>query len=368
MQLLRLQVANFRNLSSVSLAPLAGTNLIVGPNGSGKTSLLEAIYLLCNGRSFRHHLVRPLLRDGEDACVVFGEFAEGEARHALGIQKGRNSDTLAKFNGERVGSMADLVRIAPTQVLHGESFELLHGAPSGRRSFIDWLMFHVEHDFFDLWREAQRALRQRNALLRSDRIDCLQLDLWSRSYASLAQRVDLSRRMVLERLIPQIKDIAEALLPELAQGLGFVYQRGWHRDRSLEDLLVENWRQDADQGYTRSGPHRADLRLLIDQRPAAELLSRGQAKLLVAAMRLAQVRLLSREGMACLVLVDDLPAELDRQSRERFGEALRGLGQQLFVTAVEMADLPESLIQAAGPSETFHVEHGAIRTSPSLPS
>jgi DNA replication and repair protein RecF len=364
MRLLRLQVANLRNLVTADLGMLGSVNAIVGPNGSGKTSLLEAIYLLCNGRSFRHHLVRPLLREGAANSVVFGEFVKGESRFGLGVQKGREA-TLAKLNGERLSSMAELVRIAPTQVLHSDSFDLLFGPPGLRRSYMDWLLFHVEHGFLELWREAQRALRQRNALVRGGRIDPLQLGLWSRSYASLALQVDQARRTVLQRLVPEIEKLAAVLLPELAAGLDFGYQRGWHRDKSLDELLIDDWRQDVEQGYTRSGPHRADLRVRIDQRPAAELLSRGQAKLLIMSMKLAQVRLLMEEGVSCMVLVDDLPAELDKQSRSRLGEVLISLNQQVFVTAVDSADLPETLF-AAGSARVFHVEHGLVRPCPPL--
>jgi DNA replication and repair protein RecF len=290
--------------------------------------------------------------------VVFAELLDkaGVGR-SLGIQKTLDGQTLVKSDGERLASLAELVRLLPVQVLHSESFELLTGAPGLRRQYLDWVLFHVEQSFFPLWRQAQRALKQRNSLIRHDKIDRFQVELWSREYARYGQQVDEMRRSCVERLQPLVSQVIASLSPELAPRVGITYSRGWAREQALEELLVTQWQRDAELGYTRSGPHRADLRLTVDHRPAADLLSRGQSKLLVSALKLAQIQLLVEHGLSCIVLIDDLPAELDRRHRKRLCAQLEALGQQTLITAIDKSDLLDCW-QGADQIEMFHVEHG----------
>lgn len=358
----RLQVQNIRNLGQVSLSSLGPINIFFGANGSGKTSLLEAIHLLLVGRSFRHSQFKPLLSEGRQECVVFGELVSPEhgRQISLGQQRGQDSKPLIRMNGDKVNSLAELVRIAPLQVLNTDSFELLVGGPSQRREYLDWGLFHVEPSFYGTWQQAQRALKQRNGLIRHGKIDRSQLQLWSREYARYGEQLDQMRRDYAEQLAPTFQRVLHELNPEIGERLELHYTRGWSRDHGLEQLLIEGIDKDLQQGFTRVGPHRADLKVQVGGVAAADILSRGQLKLIVAGLRLAQAVLLRElTGERCIFLVDDLPAELDRSHRQKLCRLLEQQGLQVMITCIEHQDLtdcwnhPEQL-------KMFHVEHGII--------
>lgn len=358
----RLQVQNIRNLSRVSLADLSPINVFSGENGSGKTSLLEAIHLLLVGRSFRQTQLKPLLSEGQQECVVFGELESpgGDRRFSLGQQRGHETKPLIRLNGERLSSLAELVRLAPLQVLNADSFDLLVGGPSQRREYLDWGLFHVEPNFYSTWQQAQRALKQRNTLLRHGKIDRSQLLLWSREYARYGEQLDQMRYGYMERLKPVFQRVLGELTPDIGQKLELFYTKGWSKDFPLEQLLVEGIDKDLQQGFTRAGPHRADVKVHMGTALASETLSRGQLKLVVASLRLAQAELLQLQtNEQCIFLIDDLPAELDRRHRQKLCHKLEQQGLQVMITCIEDQDLidcwsrPDRL-------QVFHVEHGTI--------
>lgn len=361
MQIRRLQVTNVRNLSRVSLA-LQPINIFYGVNGSGKTSLLEAVHLLLMGRSFRHTQLRPLLSDGEEHTTVFAELlAADSSRLTLGLSRQRGGSKPAiKLNGEMLNSLSELVRVAPLQVLSADSFEMLMGGPGNRRSFVDWALFHVEPGFYPAWRLAQRALKQRNSLIRRGKIDRELLRLWTHEYARYGEQVDEMRQAIIEQLLPLVRALVRSLLPQLEERLDIEYARGWPRELALADVLEEGLEADLQQGHTRAGPHRADLRVQAGAYPAADVLSRGQLKLLVAALYLAQAELLySRTGERSIFLVDDLAAELDEMNRRQLCRELERLDVQVLATSIKKEELvhcwarPEQV-------QVFHVEHGVI--------
>lgn len=361
MQIKRLQVTNVRNLSRISL-PLQTVNVFYGANGSGKTSLLEAVHLLLMGRSFRQTQLRPLLTDGEDQSVVYAELESSESSMlTLGISRQRDgSKPIVKLNGVALAQLSELVQVAPVQVLSADSFEMLVGGPANRRHFLDWGLFHVEPEFYSIWRLAQRALKQRNSLIRHGNIKHGQLSLWTREYARYGELVDQMRQEYLEQLLPLSRAIAASLLPLLGETLETTYARGWSKEQALIDALEHGCESDLQQGYTRLGPHRADLRVSAGRYLAAEVLSRGQIKLLVAALHLAQAELLQlRAGKRSILLIDDLAAELDDANRRRLCAELERLKIQVFVTSIKMNELVDcwSLPKQV---QVFHVEHGVI--------
>jgi DNA replication and repair protein RecF len=357
----RLQVNNVRNLGRVSLDSFTSINIFFGTNGSGKTSLLEAVHFLLMGRSFRHSQFKPLLKDGEEESVVFGDIVDEHARRmSLGVSRRREGKPTIRLDAVKLQTLAELIQVAPVQVLNSDTFEMLVGGPSHRREFLDWGLFHVEPRFFPLWRLAQRALKQRNSLIRHGKIDRSQLELWSREYARYGEELDVLRAEYFSKLLARSRITLSALSPTVAATLDVAYYRGWAKDQSLETLLIEGLERDVQQGFTRSGPHRADLRVTVGANAAADVLSRGQLKIVVAGFYLAQAQLV-RELAAkrSIFLVDDLAAELDRQHRQQFCAQLEQMGQQVFITCIDQDDLVECW-QGSNSPTLFHVEHGCI--------
>jgi DNA replication and repair protein RecF len=363
----RLQVTQVRNLSRVSLSQLNTINIFCGANGSGKTSLLESIHLLIMGKSFRHALVRPVLQEGAMGCTVFAELLNGgSSRTTLGATRYRDgSRPVLKINGNAIASIAELVELVPLQVLSADSFEMVTGGPSYRREFLDRGLFHVEPKFYSTWRLAQRALKQRNSLIRHGKIQPDQLLLWSREYARYGELIDGMRRDYIEELLPRCRAMINSLSPAALVDIEVTYTRGWPKDQSLESVLIEGAERDMQQGFTRQGPHRADLRIAVPAGSAAETLSRGQLKVLVAAFHLAQAELLqARTAKRSIFLIDDLAAELDRAHRQRLCAEIERLGLQTFATSVERGDLL-GCWSDADRLQMFHVERGQITSEPS---
>lgn len=351
----RLDVSRLRNLKAIRIQPSSRVNVLYGSNGSGKTSLLEAIYLLGVGRSFRSQKLDPIIATSEDDCVVFGELADGVA---IGVSKSRRQGHVLKILGEKQRSWAEAARHLPVQILNSESFSLLEGSPKVRRRFMDWGVFHVEHEFVNNWRRASKCIAQRNLLLKQRVIDSDQLSAWDSELSLLSKAIDTSRSDYFALLRPQITETLSRLI-ELPD-LDIKYFRGWEQGADLATILKGDIGRDIRYGATQHGPHRADIVVKIGRLPAHEVLSRGQQKLLVSAMKIAQGHLLTRHsGIGGIYLVDDLPAELDLHNRKLVCELLEVLGCQIFLTCVDVDDLKNCWSPQLMPRK-FHVEHGKI--------
>lgn len=352
----RLDVLRLRNLSEVHISPADSINILSGDNGSGKTSLLEAIHLLGSGRSFRSQKLEPLIQDTQDECIVFGELQNGIS---IGLSKSRKQGAhVLKVLGERQRSWVEAARHLPVQVLNSESFSLLEGSPKVRRRFLDWGVFHVEHEFVSNWRGAAKCLAHRNLLLKERNLDRKQLLAWDVELCRLADLLDESRSSYFAAFLPLFEETLRRLIS--IPTLSVSYSRGWDEERSLEDVLSGNLIRDIKYGATQNGPHRADIVVRVGRLGADEVLSRGQQKLLVSAMKIAQGHLLSRiNGVAGVYLVDDLPSELDAANRKRVCGLLAELGCQVFLTCVDQSEL-ENCWPAALLPRKFHVEHGKI--------
>lgn len=357
----RLRVNNVRNLGCVSLDSFKPVNIFFGTNGSGKTSLLEALHFLLMGRSFRQSQFKPLLKEGEEEAIVFAELLSEDARKmSLGISRRREGKPTIRLDAAKLQTLAELIQIAPVQVLNNDTFEMLTGGPAHRREYLDWGLFHVEPRFFPIWRLAQRALKQRNSLIRHGKIDRPQLELWSREYARYGEQLDDLRADYFTKLLPRCLEMLSLLSPLVAQSLSTTYYRGWAKDQSLEALLVEGIDRDIQQGFTRSGPHRADLRVTVGTSAAADVLSRGQLKIAVAGFYLAQAQILNElVNKKSIFLVDDLTAELDSYHRHQFCTQLERLNLQVFATCIERDDLIDCWPGVNQPA-LFHVEQGSV--------
>ena len=361
MTLKRLFIQNLRNLEGVDIIPSQQVNLIYGENGSGKTSVLEAINLLALGRSFRSHKHKPLINHQHQSFTVFGRvYTDDESDVPIGISRSLNGDASFKANGVLVPSAADLAGYLPVQVINSDTFLLLEGSPKVRRQFIDWLVFHVEPNFFPAWKAIQRCLKHRNSLLRRDRIDQFELATWDKELVGLTEQIHHFRSQCLA----QFQDTFAELVKEFIriEGIALNYYRGWDKEKSYADVLAASFERDRRQGFTHTGSHRADLKITVNGLDAAEVLSRGQQKLLVCALKIAQGYVFTRiTGRKSVYLVDDLPAELDEKHRSLLVHWLNTMKTQVFITGVERETLLSSWRDKTEITpKMFHVEQGRV--------
>ncbi|WP_419534083.1 DNA replication/repair protein RecF [Endozoicomonas sp.] len=356
----QLSITDIRNLSSVSIKPSLSVNVLYGLNGSGKTSVLEAIHILGVARSFRTSRIKPVINRDVEVCTVFGRLGVASGSIPVGVSRNLRDETLQiRVSGENLKSTSELARLLPLQVINPDTFRLLEGSPKLRRNFIDWGVFHVKHhDFFPLWKRMQKALKQRNSLLRHGRINGSELTSWNIEFEKAANAIDVLRSDYIQRLTPVFNEVLSELTD--IENLTLQYYRGWDKERSLNEVLASGLARDAQSGYTHSGPQRADLRIRVGKVSAVDILSRGQMKLVVCALKLAQGFLYKElSGKQCVFLVDDLPSELDIPHRLALCQLFQKMNCQTFITCVEKEALencwlPETEVKM------FHVKHGQI--------
>jgi DNA replication and repair protein RecF len=347
----RLRITDFRCLTQVELALDATRNYIYGPNGAGKTSILESIFLLGRGRSFRTRAIRRLVRRGSSGLAVFGEVDERQRVRRLGVALNRGR-LEKRIDGEPAAGTAALAEILPVHTIDPGSHDLIQGGPSERRRFLDWGVFHVEHGYLDLWRRYRRLLGQRNAALKHTSPGS-ELATWTSALADAGEAVDRSRAAYVTELAPDLAERGKALLD---RPLALGYERGWAAGSSLGDALAATAARDRAFGNTEVGPHRADLAILLDGRRAHEDASRGQQKLAAASLIVAQASVFQRVRGASTLLVDDPAAELDAAGLERLMAVLETVGAQLILTG-----LTASQLAPREDSAVFHVERGEVR-------
>jgi DNA replication and repair protein RecF len=356
----RFHLHNFRNYRDQVFIPGASVSLITGENGSGKTSLLEGIYLLGSGRSFRTSKLSSLVMSEQKDFTLFAEVKADEKQTRVGIQRDRQSLIEARMDGTRVSSLSDIARVFPVQVLHPGTVELVDGGSTGRRRYLDWIMFHVEHDFIEQWRRLRLAVEQRNRLLKISSLKLRELAVWDRQVAESSARIDGLRRLHMPTLVRLFGEEL-ATFGDAVPWVGLSLFSGWPDGMDIEKALSSSLEQDARRGFTSKGAHRADLLLTTKEGQVREVLSRGQQKIVAYALVMAQVRLVRElAGRDCLMLVDDLTSELDKDNASLVMEAVIRVSRQAIVTSLD----PElGTIQRSTDYSVFHVEHGVLKES-----
>lgn len=351
MSLVKIEALDFRNLEAARLTPSPRLNFLIGANASGKTSLLEAIYLLGRARSFRTAQLNQLIRFGQPALTVTGQVANASGTVPIGFRIARSQREI-HLAGRTLTSSAELLRVFPVLAIQPSSIALLEGAPKLRRQFLDFGAFHLDPAFLDVWRRYSKALGQRNSLLREKRLR--ELPPWNHELARYGTIVSESRFRYVERLEPYFQDMAQRFFP----GLSFQLHThaGWDTSTSLESVLAHDAASDLRYGYTHAGPHKGDFALVLAGRPVKAYLSRGQMKLLVYALLLAQARCLEEQaGASGCVLIDDVASELDEANKQTLLAVLREGRTQYFITATAEAMIAAALDNDAA---VFRVERG----------
>lgn len=352
MGLKSLEINQFRNLLSVQLEPDAGLNIITGDNAAGKTSLLEAIFYLSYGRSFRSSQIKHLISNDTDLFRLIATLDDGISR--LGIERKTNEQKI-RVNQSTVTRLSELSTLIPVIALHPDSHQLISAGPEHRRQFLDWGVFHVEHHFLGAWKKYRKALNQRNASLRSHQSYKL-CSLWNTELIEHASVIENSRLSYLDQITSHMELLSHTLFPQ--HEIDISYKRGWPVDISYEDYLIQNLHRDRDKGFTQSGPHRADLKISVDGQSAQSSISRGQQKKLVCLLKIAQlIHFSNQSARRCILLFDDLPAELDKSNQDKILSILSDLDIQLFISAITADQITHKFWPK---HKVFHVEHGEV--------
>lgn len=337
-------------MASVSLEPHPGLNFIGGENGAGKTSILESLFVLSRGRSFRTSTTGDLVGPTAAHFRVVAESVSDEGRRdRLGLERS-GKRWRARKNSIDLSKISELTRSLPLVLMEPNSHQLVSGAPEFRRKFLDWGVFHVERGFIDTWARYSRALKQRNAALRQGKREVL--DSLDVMLAPLGTRLDELREKHSKAIREETGRLLERLSPKLG-GIEMEYRNGWG-DEPFIEVLSANRDRDLERGATQTGPHRMDLVIKKDNATARSILSRGEQKLLSAALLLAQASLLSELGEKPIVLLDDLASEFDQIHFDTVLKAAMVCGGQVWITGTDTPHLPNDKVM-------FHVKHGNVQ-------
>jgi len=352
--LLEVQIKDVRNISNIKLHPSPKLNIIVGPNGSGKTSLLEALYLLSRARSFRTQNIKKVISNKKDNLVVYAKIKEQRVENKVAIKKSP-TETQIRVNGKTEKKSSELSRYLHTHLIRPESQTLLERGSTARRSFIDWGVFHVKHGFLETAKKYNQLLKQRNKLLKSKKLETL--GAWDKKLVEYGIIITNERKSYVSMLESELKLIVNDLMGKVE--IQVVFLSGWSNEVSFEESLSKSLKRDVLYGYTTTGPHKSDVQVLVNNMPAQDFLSRGQMKLLVISLYLAQIKVMSElEGKSSCVLLDDLAAELDVENLKKVMMFLDQLDVQIFITTTKREQF-KSYIEG-NETNVFHVKHGAI--------
>ncbi len=326
MSLQNIYINNLRNISDKRFALHPHINVINGLNGSGKTAFLEALSILSLARSFRTRELLSLVTHTQQTLNVHAETVSG---YTISVQKSLKKATAAYINKTACATISELSRLLPMQIFYQDIFEIIDASPAVRRSVLDWGLFYVVNDYHDILKQYSRALQQRNILLKQQ-AQTNQFLPWNKILSTLAIQIDNFRH----GYIVQLNQIFQEILAQLTTiTCSLEYYKGWDRyntQQSLEMLLSDSLSIDLKYTYTRIGAHQAELLFVSDNYKVKNYLSRGQQKMILFALKLAQSCLIKQN---CIFLMDDLFTELDEVHQIKLMHYINNMSGQFFLTS-----------------------------------
>jgi len=349
-----LNVKNCRLLGDINIVLSKDLNIILGENASGKTSLLESLSLLSSGKSFRTSHINNVISHNELAVLVSARLNFENKNSQIGIEKS-SSKTRIRINKQDVYSQAELSRHLPITIMHPESIELITGSPSYRRSFIDWITFYLYPEFHEQWKSYRHILKQRNLCLKDSKHKYA-LPKWTDELIQLQPNITNFRVKAIAKLKKELTKVSKELLGEGKVEL--IFSNGFPVDiklntESLKEFYSQKEEYDFRLKRTSSGVHRADIKIMLDGKPAIQSASRGQLKLLAITLLLAQSTTINNDQEEKgIIVIDDLAAELDSDNKNKLIKYLSQLNQQLIITTTKKLCIDNI------PNKLFHVKHG----------
>lgn len=332
MYISNIQIQNFRNILSSGYKFSSGFNFIIGKNGSGKTSILESIYFLSHSRSFRSSQLSRIINHDANEFIIFIN-ATNTDNITISLSRKNNGSNISKLNSEVQKNHTDITRNLPIQLINPESFNMINSGAQQRCKILDWGAFYLDKSFLKIWQQTKYLVKQRNSALKQN-YPKTYIDSIDKKLHEFGNLLDIKRVIYFDKLKPKIYEILKQFNPDLE--LNIEYFRGWNLNKDLDKVLDESYSSDSRYNVTSHGPHKADIIMTVNNKPIQDIFSRGQQKLLICAIKLAQGELhnLDNENR-CIYLIDDITSELDSTHTQTLFTYLKKLKSQIFITTTE---------------------------------
>jgi DNA replication and repair protein RecF len=362
-----LALRQFRNIERADLAGLVRFNVFSGNNGQGKTSVLEAIYLVCTTKSFRTAKVSEMVRHGAAASSARTAVVDGVERReqSVGLEGSRRAVMLA---GKRPASFADYAVRSPVVVFHPGEMVLSSGPASKRRTLLDRVALFVDKTSMDHLARYTEASRSRQRALEMRGEEARELDAFERIMAEHGARVTRARRQAYEKLEPELVRSFARITGD-ARSLTAEYVPGGSEDEAaLEEAFRKGRERDRHRGSAGSGPHRDDLVILLGSFDVRTDASQGEHRAVTMALKMAELQCIAEaRGLQPILLLDDVSSELDLSRTALLFELLREREGQIFLTTTRPALIDTSGL-GAGERRDFRLAAGVIEEGPETPS
>jgi DNA replication and repair protein RecF len=346
----RLKIRNLRIIKNLDIELSSGLNIFQGNNGAGKTSILEAIYLLSRNKTFRSNSKNSLITKNKKNLTVNALIQLDDKSHRTIDLKKTISATQTSINGKRLYRSSQIAKQLIVGTITSNIHQLMEGGPVNRRRFIDWIAFHVEHDYLKHLKQYNYILKQRNQALIYDND---QLDIWDEQLEISASLITDIRRALLEELNIIISNIQKDYYLDEVR---LEFSQGWNRSVQLKNELLQKVKSDKRRGFTSIGPHRADAKIKMSNVDCTEILSRGQQKVVCSVTMLAALLLIQEKlSETPILLLDEVFIELDETSTNFLFDKFMRSGLQILMTSINCLTIGDGVFK-----KVFHVEQGKI--------
>lgn len=349
MSIIKLRLSAFRCFEQADFHFSPEINILSGNNGMGKTSVLEAIHFISTGKSFRSPKSSSLIKEGEGAFTLFADIAQNNSQHTVGCQLTKSSQKTIKLNNQLIKKQTDVANLLPVLSIDPNSYLFCDNNPQFRRSFLDWMVFHVKHNYLQVWSKVMRCQKHINQLLKTKQSN--ELPVWLDQYTQLASDLNNQRIEVFHSFINNFRILCQKLAPDLLSTELHFYP-GWSDQYSLEETLSNDLEKNLLYGLLRNGVHRMDIQIKCNGTLVKNIYSRGQKKMISLICYLSCLNVMdSSDNKSSILCLDDFDAELDAKNAAHFFEHLKSLNNQILISTVEPSRYQGKDIKM------FHVKH-----------
>ena len=352
----KLRLHEFRNIKNKEFIFDNKINIFYGQNGAGKTSILEAIYFLSSGKSFRKGNFKNLINFNANSLTVYLECNNSDENntqpHVFAISKEKSGKWKGQKNNNPIKKQSDITHALPVIAIDPEVYRLVDFGPLYRRNFLDWLVFHVKHDYLILWKKTHKCVKQLNVLYKS-KASKEEIYPWEKTFIQYSEQLNEIREGFFNEIKPKIIQLSLYMQEEITD-LNIEYKKGWSEDINLAGQLNKDRIKNLRYGQLQHGPQKMDIKISVGKHQASQTLSRGQKKILSMTFYMAYIDLiLNSTNKTPVLCLDDFDAEIDKEKLFKAAQFFKDKKTQIFITSVQKKKISKVFPDA----QMFHVKH-----------